>query len=203
MRDQANVQSTHLLPRLHIQSGPRKSHRHVLQNRIKGLHHSNILNSHVIAVTSARINRIIDAREMADADISARAKSKRKRESALLEPEDVTADILDELQRSRKGIDKKLAKYNDAIMQIQVRERQQFIEKCATRIRNLHDSVRPIVVVQLLSSEDFAVEMNFSELHTSSSKSQSLLTWSCTDGTLSESSWKTGEPSEYGDNANI
>lgn len=129
---------------------------------------------------------------MADPHISARTKSKRKRESAPLEPGEVTEDILDELKRSRKGIDKKLAKYNDAFMQIQVRERQQFIEKCATRIRNLDDSVRPIVVVQLLSSEDFAVEMNFSELHTSSSKSQSLLTWSCTDDTLSESSWKTG-----------
>lgn len=140
---------------------------------------------------------------MADPHISARTKSKRKRESAPLQPEEVTADILEELKRSRKGIDKKLAKYNDAFMQIQVRERQQFIEKCATRIRNLDDSVRPIVVVQLLSSEDFAVEMNFSELHTSSSKSQSLLTWSCTDDTLSESSWKTGESSECGDNANI
>lgn len=138
---------------------------------------------------------------MADPDTSAGKKSVRKRRTALLEPEEVTADILDELQRSRNGIDKKLAKYNDAFMQIQVRARQQFIEKCATRIRNLDDSVRPIVVVQLLSSEDFVVEMNFSELHTSSSKS--LLTWSCTDGTLSESSWKAGESSECGDNKHL
>lgn len=136
---------------------------------------------------------------MADPETPARARSKRKRWTALPEPEDVTAEILNELQKSRLGIDKKLAKHNHSFMQTQVRERQRFIDYCGKRIRNLHDSVRPIVVVQLLSSEDFAVEMNFSELHTSSSKS--LLTWSCTDDSLADSSWRTGKSSECDDDA--
>lgn len=135
---------------------------------------------------------------MPDPDIPARKKSKRKRWAALPEPEEVAEEIFKELQRSRSSIDKKLAKYNDAVLQIQVRERQRFIENCAAHIRDLHDSVKPIVVVQLLSNEDFAVEMNFSELHTSSQRS--LLTWSCTDDSLSEPTWKTGESSECDDN---
>ncbi|KAG6354684.1 hypothetical protein INS49_004702 [Diaporthe citri] len=125
---------------------------------------------------------------MADPEFPARKKSKRKRWTVLLDPEEVVVEIMNELQSSRDGIDKKLAKYNDSFMKTQNEKRQQFIEYCTTRVHDLPSSVRSTVATQLLSSEDFAVEMNFSEVHTSSTNS--LLTWSCSDASMSDTSWR-------------
>lgn len=128
---------------------------------------------------------------MADPETSSRKKSKRKRWAALSDPEEVTEEIMNELQSSRDGIDKKLAKFNHSFMETQSRKRRLFIESCNTRLSGLPDNVRPIVAERLLSSEDFNVEMNYSEVHTSSSNS--LLTWSCTDESLSDPSWRACE----------
>lgn len=136
---------------------------------------------------------------MADPKIPARTKSKRQRWTALPDPEEITADIMNELQISRRGIDKRLAKHNKLFMQTQIEKRQQFIEYCRTRIHDLPNGVRSDVARQLLSSEDFAVEMNFSEVHTSSANS--LLTWSCSDASMSDPSWRTCESPNRGDHA--
>jgi hypothetical protein len=133
---------------------------------------------------------------MADPEIQALTKSKRSRRT---DPEEVTERIVEKLRNSREGIDKKLAKYNDTFMQTQSKKRQQFIDYCGSQIRNLPNGMRSLVATRLLASEDFAVEMNFSELHTSSAKS--LLTWSCADASLSDPSWRTRESSERGDKA--
>lgn len=134
---------------------------------------------------------------MAGPEIPARKKSQRKRWTILPDPEEVTTEIINELQSSRYGIDKKLAEYNDSFMQTQNEKRQQFIEYCRTRIHDLPNGIRSDVAKQLLSSEDFAVEMNFSEVHTSSKNS--LLTWSCSDASMSDPSWRICESSKRGD----
>lgn len=135
---------------------------------------------------------------MADPELPARAKLKRKRRNTL-DPEELTARFLNELQSSRNGIDKELAKYNNSFLKTQSQKRQQFIDYCGSRLRELPSGMRSMVATRLLSSEDFAVEMNFSELHTSSAKS--CLTWSCTDASLSDPSWKTRESPKRGENA--
>lgn len=96
---------------------------------------------------------------------------------------------MDQLQSSRLDIDKTFGKFNDTFKQTQIRKRQKFVQYCETQIGGLPDSVRPTVAAQLLSSEEFAVEMDFSELHTSSGKTS--LTWSCADSSLSDASWRT------------
>jgi hypothetical protein len=95
------------------------------------------------------------------------------------------------LSKSRAGIDKSLARFNSSIMQLQSKKRKDFIVDCASQIRDLQSDMRSLVATRLLSSQEFATEMNFSELH--SSKGQSYLAWSCTDDSLSESSWRTWE----------
>ncbi|KAJ0124495.1 hypothetical protein J7T55_005833 [Diaporthe amygdali] len=120
----------------------------------------------------------------------ARKKSKRKRGASFPEPEEVTAEIMEKLQSSRQGLDKTISKYNDYIMRNQHKKRQLFIESCAKRIRILPDGVRSVVAAELLSDEDFAAEMDFSELHTSNGKS-GVLHWSCADASLSDTSWRT------------
>ncbi|POS79987.1 hypothetical protein DHEL01_v201629 [Diaporthe helianthi] len=125
---------------------------------------------------------------MADPEVPARTKPKRKRCDTPLDPEEVAEGIMDELEKSRDSIDKKLAKYSDSILQAQSNKRQRFIDYCKSKIRGLPDGVRSSVATTLLSSEDFAVKMNFSELHTSSSTSS--LTWSCGGTSLSDPSWK-------------
>lgn len=126
---------------------------------------------------------------MADPEIPARTKPKRKRCTTDFDPEEVTERIMDELKKSRIGIDKKLSQYNDAFKQTQSKKRQQFIDYCESQIRVLPSDRRSLVATRLLSSEEFAVEMNFSELHTS--KGKSFLTWSCSDASLSDPSWRT------------
>lgn len=131
---------------------------------------------------------------MADPEIPARMKSsKRKRWPVLPDSEEVTAEIMNELQNSRDGIDKKLAKLNDSFMQTQSKKRREFIEYCSRRIHDLPKGVRSDVATRLLSSEDFATEMNFSEVHTSSANSS--LTWSCSDASMSDPSWRIRESS--------
>lgn len=103
---------------------------------------------------------------------------------------------MDKLQKSRQNMDNMLAEHNGSFMQVQKETRQQFITDCEARIRDLPDSVRSTVVAMLLSSEDFAVDMNFSELHTS--KGKSSLAWSCTDASLSDPSWKIRESAKFG-----
>lgn len=136
---------------------------------------------------------------MADPELPARKTSKRKRQTTLPDPEEVIERIMNELQRSRDGMDKELSKYNNSFLQTLSKKRQQFIDYCGYRLRDLPSGMRSMVATRLLSSEEFDVEMNFSELHTSTKKS--CLTWSCTDASLSDPSWRTSESSKCGDNA--
>lgn len=166
------------------------------EHEIQNIHLSALPTLHSAASMVARPDQIIEPRKMADAETPTRQKSKRKRWTAVPDPEELAAEILDELQDSREGIDRKLANHNESFMQVQKKTRQQFIAKCEARIRALPDSVRSAVVATLLSSEDFAVEMNFSEIHTSSASTKSSLTWSCTDASLSDPSWRICEWSD-------
>lgn len=136
---------------------------------------------------------------MADPEIQARKRSKRKRWTVLADPEEVMIEIMNELQSSRDNIDKELSKYNDSFMQTQNEKRHQFIEYCMVRVHDLPKGVRSNVATQLLSSEDFAVEMNFSEVHTSSADSS--LIWSCLDASMSDTSWRICESSKRADHA--
>lgn len=135
----------------------------------------------------------------ADPELPARKKPKRKRRTTLPDPEEITESIIHELIVSRAGIDNELAKYNKSFMQTQSEKRQQFIDYCGSRLRDLPSGMRSLVATRLLSSEDFAVEMDFSEVRTANVKSD--LTWSCTNASLSDSSWRTCESSKRGDNA--
>lgn len=162
-------------------------------------HHEHPLNSHEEASIIATPDRIIELRTMTDPEIPARKKSKRKRWTVLPDPEEVMTEIMNELQSSRDDIDKRLSKYNDSFMQTQNEKRHQFIEYCSTRIRDLPKDIRSNVATQLLSSEDFAVEMNFSEVHTSSADSS--LIWSCSDASMSDTSWRICESSKRADHA--
>lgn len=137
---------------------------------------------------------------MAEPNDLARKKPKRKRGASFPEPEEVTAEIMDKLQSSRQGLDKMISKYNDYIMRNQHKKRQLFIESCAKRIGILPDGVRSVVAAELLSDEDFAAEMDFSELHTSNGKS-GVLHWSCADASLSDTSWRTSGSPLLGDGA--
>lgn len=128
---------------------------------------------------------------MADLEIPA-PKLKRKRGTPTsVDSEEMAEMIMDELEKLREGIDKKLTKYTDSILQDQIKKRQQFIDYCESEIGGLPKRLRSSLVTRLLSSEDFAVKMNFSELHTSSAKSH--LTWSCGDASLSDPSWRKCE----------
>lgn len=133
---------------------------------------------------------------MTDPEIPTRQRSRRIRWTTILDPEELAVEIMNKLQKSRKAIDKMLAEHNVSFMQVQKETRQQFITDCEARIRALPDSVRSTVVAMLLSSEVFAVEMNFSELHISSEKSS--LSRSCTDASLSDPSWKIRESAKFG-----
>ncbi|KAL1860371.1 hypothetical protein Daus18300_009284 [Diaporthe australafricana] len=117
-------------------------------------------------------------------------RAKRKRSTALLEPEEVTANIMHKLESCRAGLDKKLAEYNELVMQTQTERRQSFIKSFEERIENLPEDVRSSVAAQLLADEEFAAGMNFSEVGTSDNKSGAL-SWSAEGTSLSETSWRT------------
>lgn len=139
---------------------------------------------------------------MADADDSTRKESKRKRSTAFLEPEELTADIVHKLEACRAGLDRKLAKYNEEVMKTQAKGRQSFIKSCEERINDLPEGVRSTVAAQLLADEEFAAGMDFFEVGTSDNKSGAL-SWSAGGTSLSETSWRTSECAILGDCSSV
>ena len=184
---------------------PWLSPRHLTVNNLRIESNTTItqpfLSSHVNAPPVARPHRYSEPQTMADPETPSRTKSKRKRWTALSDPEEIRAEIMNELQSSRDGIDKKLAKFNHSFMETQSKKRRLFIESYSTRLSSLPDDVRHIVAARLLSNEDFNVEMDYSEVHTSNANS--LLTWSCTDASLSDPSWRACESLKCGHNADV
>lgn len=153
--------------------------------------HQDIILEHVFSFVLVATLAFVTLSTMADPESPA-PKPKRKRcTTTSVDTGEMTEMIMDELEKARERIDRRLTKYNDSILQAQSAKRQRFIDYCESEIGGLPGGLRSSLATSLLSSEDFAVKMNFSELHTSSAKSH--LTWSCGDASLSDPSWRKGE----------
>lgn len=96
------------------------------------------------------------------------------------------------LQNAHAECNNVLSLTNSQIKEVCSRERSWALAACHRELSSLSVVDKASFAAHLLSSQDFDNEIDFSQLKTCSSRA-GILTWTCSDNTLSNRSWRPGE----------